>query len=177
MLAGLTYFAAEKVTGIAALGIDPRAIVLQAGTFLILFVLIRKYALEKIVGTLDARHNKIEESLKTAEEIERRNADTQAEVKELLKGARQEADQILANAKTESTELLRAAEVAATAKAEKIAIDASAKLQADVVQAKKELKSEMITLVAHATAVVLEQKVDASTDRALIERALSKERA
>ena len=44
--------AAEK-EGIAVLGIDPKAIILQAGTFLLLFLLVKKFALRGIVDTLE----------------------------------------------------------------------------------------------------------------------------
>jgi len=169
----LTQFASEEeAEGIAALGIDPLAILLQAGTFLILFFLIKKYALQKIVDGLDGRRQKIEESLKTAEEIERRDRANREETEELLKEARSQADEVLAKAHVESGSIIKAAEAVAGAKAEKVVKDAQAKLDADIVKAKKELKAEMLSLVAQATETVIEEKLDDRKDHALLEKAL-----
>lgn len=176
MLQQLTQFAAEEAEkseeGIAALGLDPAAILFQAGTFLILFFLIKKYALQKIVDGLEGRRQKIEESLKTAEEIEKRDRENRQETEKLLKEARAQADEVLAKAHEESGSIIKAAESVAGAKAEKMIADSQSKMKADIQKAKIELKSEMLSLVAEATETVINEKLDERKDHALLEKAL-----
>ena len=85
MQSNIYNFAAEEVEGIAALGIDPVAILLQSGTFLILFILIRRFALDKINKNLTDRRNKIDESIENAEVVEQRLKDVAEETAKSLK--------------------------------------------------------------------------------------------
>ena len=65
ILSLLTSFgAAEETKGIGALGIDALAILAQAATFLILFLIIKKFALEKIVATLEKRRKTIDDGVR-----------------------------------------------------------------------------------------------------------------
>jgi len=163
---------AEEAEGIAALGIDPLAILLQAGTFLILFFLIKKYALQKIVDGLEGRRQKIEESLKTAEAIEKRDRENRLETELLLKKARAQADEVLSKAHEESGSIIKAAESVASAKADKMIVDGQTKMAADIKKAKIELKNDMLDLVVKATETVIEEKLDERKDHALLEKAL-----
>jgi len=93
----LNIFAAEEEAGgISALGLDPLAILAQAITFLLLFWILKKFALTKIVDTLEKRRKTIDEGvelgLKMAEEQEKLNA----KIEEKLAQARVEADKIIA---------------------------------------------------------------------------------
>lgn len=171
----LTTFAsaeAEEAQGIAALGIDPWAILAQGVTFLILFLLIKKFALSKIVGTLEERRKTIEGSLDKAEELNRQNEEAEKRVNALLQEARKDADANIAKSREEAGAIVLEAETKAGEKAEKIIADGEARIKNEVEKAKVELKKETLDLVAHATGVVLGESVDAKKNEALIKKAL-----
>lgn len=167
-----TTFAAEEATGIGALGLDWKVMLLQAGTFVLLFFIFKKYALDKVVKVLDDRHNKIEESLKTADAIEKRSKETDKEAEKIISTARGEADQVVVKAHEEASEVIKDAEDTASKKQEKMIDEAQAKIEADVKNAKSELRGELLGLVADATETVLDEKVDTKTDQDLIKRSL-----
>jgi F-type H+-transporting ATPase subunit b len=166
---------AAETQGIGALGIDPVAILLQSGTFLILFFLIKKYALDKIVTGLDERRQKIEQSLAEAEELEKRNASAQADTAALLKEARTEADMIIAKAHEEAGIMVKEAEEAAQKRSDKVVADAEDKLAREVAKAKKDLRGELANLVADATEVIIQEKMTADKDKALIEKTIKQQ--
>lgn len=168
---------AEEPEGIAALGIDPLAILAQAATFLLLFFLIKKYALSGIVDTLEKRRKTIDDGVRLGREMEAEKERLQETIAAQLHKARVESDNIIAMTKEESAVMIRDAESTAQAKAENILRDAHAKIDEDIARARASLEKDIRELVADATAVVLEQKIDAQKDSSLIERAIAKVRS
>lgn len=175
MIQTVTQFAAEsaeKSEGIAALGIDPIKILLQTGTFLILFYLVRKYALSHIVKTLADRRATIEESLENAHDIERQRRDVEAKSEKILADARAKAHATVEASQKEAQTIVTDAEVAATKRSDSIVANAEAQADQKQKEVRAQLKSEMVDLVANATGTILEEKVDAKKDKALIDKAL-----
>ncbi len=164
--------AAEESEGIAALGIDPLAILAQGFTFLVFFIIIKKFAVSKIVKTLEDRRTTIEGSLDKAEELTKQNEETQKRVSALLSEARKESEDIINKSHEEAGAIVVAAEEKAGEKAEKIIADGKAQIDQQVLKAQELLKKETLTLVAAATEAVLAKKVDPKTDAKLIEDAL-----
>lgn len=162
--------------GIAALGIDPLAILAQGATFLLLFFIIKKFALGKIVTTLEDRRKTIEGSLDKAEELNKQNAEAEKRVNALLHEARKESEEIINKSHEEAGSIITAAEDKAGEKAEKIIRDGEARIQAEVLRAREELKKETLELVSRATSVVLGEAVDSKKHEQLIKKALSETR-
>lgn len=172
LLAATEKTAEEASSGIGELGIDPLAILIQAGAFVVLYLLIRKFALKNITDALDSRHTRIEESLKNADMIEKRVAATKEETEKIMKEARSEADAIIANANKETGAMIEDAEEKAGKKAEKVLEDGKAKLEGEISKARTELKKEMLALVAEATETVIGDKMTDAKDVDLIKKAL-----
>lgn len=162
----------DEPQGIAALGIDPWAILAQGITFLLLFFLVKKFALSKIVATLEERRKTIEGSLDKAEELNKQNEEAEKRVNSLLGEARKESEAIIAKTREESVTMIADAEKVAGEKAEKIVADGKLQIEAEVVKARNALKKETLGLVAAATEAVLAEKVDVKKDEKLIEKAL-----
>jgi len=162
----------EEPQGIAALGIDPLTILAQGATFLLFFFVIKKFALGKVVATLEARRKTIEGSLDKAEALNKQNEETEKRVSALLGEARKEAEDIIGKGRKEATEIVHEAEKTAATKAEKIVADGKLQIEAAVVNARADLKKETLGLVAQATAVVLDEAVDPKKHEALVKKAL-----
>jgi F-type H+-transporting ATPase subunit b len=159
---------ATQPEGIAALGIDPWAILAQAVTFLVLFLLIKKFALGKIVATLETRRKTIDKGVLLGIEMEKEKTHLDEEVEKLLQQARAEADKIIAGGQTEAGEIIKQAEEDAKRKADALLATAHNQISEDIERAKHELKKEMVDLVAVATGAVIREKVDAKRDGNLI---------
>ena len=173
----LTIFGAtEEPQGIAALGIDPLAILAQAATFLLLFWVIKKFALDKIVKTLEDRRKTIDDGVRLGREMEAEKERLSEQIENELKKARIEADKIIAGSREEAGGIVRAAEESATRKVDALLADAHAKIEEDIQAARSGLEKDVRELVANATAIVLEEKLDAKKDMNMIERALAKVR-
>lgn len=164
--------AAAEPEGIAALGIDPWAILAQAVTFLVLFLLIKKFALGKIVNTLETRRKTIDKGVLLGVEMEKQKEHLDEEVEKMLQKARQEADKIIAGGQTEAGAIIKQAETDASDKAATIMADAHNRIGEDIEKAKTELKKDMIELVASATGAIIHEKVTAQSDAKLIQKIL-----
>lgn len=165
--------AAEESEGIAALGLDPLAILAQAGTFLVLFWVVKKFALDKISKTLEERRQTIDKGVRLGIKMEAEEARLEEKIEESLRKTRVEADNIIADAQAESGKIIKAAEDQASQKVEQMLADAHAKIDEDMAKAHKALEKDILALVADATEVIIEEKLDAKKDESLINRALA----
>lgn len=155
--------------GIAALGIDPIAIGAQLLTFLVLFIVVKKFALSGIVKNLQKRHDDINRGLHLTAEMDKQKADLDARVEDALKAARKEADLIIAEAHSETGKMIQAAEEKANSRADEILRAAEGKIERDITEARNGLKKEMASLITDATEAILGTKLDAGADRKLVE--------
>jgi F-type H+-transporting ATPase subunit b len=169
-----TFAATEEHSsgGIAALGIDPWALLAQGVTFLILVWLLKKFAFGKIVDVLEQRRKAVEESIDHAEALKKQNEEAEKRVSALLHDARSQAEDIIGKSHEEAGAVLQEAQDKAVSQSEKIVAEGRAQIQTEVERARSELKKETLTLVAAATEALLHEKVDAKKNEALIKKAL-----
>jgi len=170
-------FESEQKVGIEVLGIDPKAILLQAGTFIILFLIIKKFALKGIVETLEKRRETIDKGVELGIEMEAEKAKFDESLKKMQQSARVEAEKIIAEAHQEAGGSIKAGEDAATQKVDAMLKDASARIEREMQTARQELQAEMLALVSEATETIIEEKLDKTKDASLIQRALARVRA
>ena len=174
----LTVFAqGEESQGIAALGIDPLAILAQATTFLVLFLIIKKFALNKIVATLEKRRTTIDDGVRLGREMEAEKERLEERIEQALQKARMEADKVIAQSHEEAGAIVKQAEVNASQKVDNMLADAHNKIEEEIVKARVGLENEMRVLVAEATEVIIDEKLDAKKDASLLDRALKRVRA
>ena len=168
----LTTFAAEQAGGLSSLGLNVQSFVFQLITFVLVLLLLRKFVYGRLVETLEARRQAVEDSLDKATEAAKELEQTEARVSEMIDKARGEAEDIVALAHKEATAMVEEAESKATKKAEHLITQAESRLKQDVAAARAELRHETASLVALATEKVLRQKVDSKADKDLIAAAL-----
>ena len=168
---------AAEATGIAALGLDPLAILAQAGTFLLLFWVVKKFALGKIVQTLEERRKTIDDGVRLGLKMEAEQAKLEETVEAELQKARVASDQILAAAQKEAGEIIQAAEDKASQKVDQMVADAHVRIEDDMQRARKSLEKDILSMVADATEIIIEEKLDEKRDNNLIQRTLARLRA
>ncbi len=118
----------ESSGGLGAIGIDGKALMFQIINFVILFFILKKVAYKPILGLLEERRKRIDESLKLADETTEAHAKAEAEMVKLLAKARSKAETIAARTRDEAAELLKSAETRANVRAEQIEKDAAERM-------------------------------------------------
>lgn len=167
----ITIIASEQ-TGIGALGLNIKSIIFQIIAFAIVLWILNKFAIKKFLKVMDARRAELEKGLNQADEAKVALEKAAQKADETLAEARDEADTILSAAHGEAAQMLKDVEDKAAQKADRIVKEAREQLGRDVEKARKDLKAETTQLVAQATGIVLNEKLDVKKDAALIERSL-----
>lgn len=169
-----TQFAAEAAEkeGFAALGFDAKAFLIQLVTFLLVFYILRRWVFGRIVTMLEKRRATIEEGLSLTNKLTEEKEKLDAEITKIRKAARREADEIIAASHQQTTAMVKEAETAAETKAAAILAEAQKKIEEETARARRSLEHEMVGLVAEATEVLVNEKIDAKKDAALISKVL-----
>ena len=167
----LTTFASEETSG-GILGFSMQAFVIQLITFILVFLLLKKFAFKPIVAMLEKRRQTIEDGVVLGEKMEKRMKNLEGESEKVIREARHEADRIIANAHKESREIAHKAEKAAKAKTDALLKDAHEQITEDADRARRGLEKDIVSLVSEATEAVVHEKVNAKKDSELIDNAL-----
>lgn len=159
-----------------ALGISGQAFLIQLATFLVAFLVLRRWAFKPVLKMLDERRKRIEDGLKLGEQMEADKAKLDEDVARALHRARAEADGIISAADTAAKQTVQNAEDTAQKRADAITADAHEQIAQATRRERKRLEKELVGLVSEVSEAVIHEKVDSQKDAALIDRAL-KERA
>lgn len=168
----VTQFAAESSSGIGALGIDGKALLIQLITFVLAYLVLRRYAFGPILRVMKERRETIEKGVELGEKMQKQQAELDAKVQKALADARTQADGIVAGANDEARALVHDAEEKARTKAEGILAEAEDRIAQDTARARNKLEKELIGLISDATEAIVGEKVDSKKDAELIDRAL-----
>lgn len=167
----ITQFA-DSSSGLGSLGIDGKALIIQLVTFLLAFLVLQRWAFKPIVKLMEQRRQTIEAGVSLGEEMRKEKAALEDKVSKELAKARTKADGIVAAAQDTARETVREAESKAQEKAEGIIEEARQRTAQDVTRARKQLESEIVSLISDATEAIIDEKVDAQKDAALVDKAL-----
>ncbi len=173
----LGHFGAESsASGIGALGVSGQALVIQLVTFLLAYFVLRKYAFKPILKVLQERRDIIDSGVKLGEEMQKQRTELDQKVAATLHDARRQADGILSEANDAARESQRETEDKARKKAELIQTEAHTRAEQEIIHMRKQLEQEVVNLISDATEAIIVEKVDATKDSALIDRALKQQK-
>lgn len=151
------------------LGLDVRYLISQALSFLILFFVLRKFFYPPLLRILNERSERINTSLRQAEEIQQQLARTQADYQEKMEEARRESQAILTQS-TQMGEKLKNDIVAdARREAETVLIRARAEITTERERAVAELRGQVADLALLAAGQVIGRSVDDSANRRMVD--------
>jgi F-type H+-transporting ATPase subunit b len=167
----LTQFA-DSSSGIGALGFSGQAFLIQLVTFILAYLVLRRYAFGPILRALKQRRETIASSVELTEQLQKEKAELEEKVEKSLHEARQQADTIIAGAQDTARQTVREAEDKARDKAAQIVKEADSRIAQDAARVRQALEKEVVGLISEATEVIIDEKIDAKKDAALIERAL-----
>lgn len=173
----MTVFGDTSASGIGALGVDGKALIIQLITFVLAFLVLRKWAFKPILKILNERREIIEQGVKLGDEMRKEKTDFEEKVAKALSDARKQADEVLAGANSQARDSIREAEDKARQKAEGIIADAQERINQDTARARQKLEKELVGLIAETAEAIIGEKVDAQKDAALIDKALKERTA
>jgi F-type H+-transporting ATPase subunit b len=138
----------------SGLGIDWRALVLQLISFSVVFFVLWRFAYKPIFTMLQARRDKIAESLANADKIKADVAKTEADRQKILTDAGEKADKLIEEARAAAARVRADETQKAVAAAEQIIAKAREAAAQDHDRMLSELKREVGRLVVQTTATV-----------------------
>lgn len=157
---------------IGTLGLNWKLFLAQLINFGIVILILWKWVFKPVAGALETRRQKIEDSVRKAEEIEAGLKEFESSRGEQMKKTRAEAESIIQKAtaagESSKTEILGAAK----AQAENILAQAKASIAQEKQKMFGELREEVANLTVMATERILREKLDEKRDRAMIEEVI-----
>ena len=115
----------------------------QVVIFILLVVLLSKFAWKPILASLKEREESIQKALESAEKAKIEMASLKSDNEKLLKDAREERDQILRIARDAANRIHDEAQVAAKKNADRIIEDAKAIIQTEKQAALRDVKAQV----------------------------------
>jgi F-type H+-transporting ATPase subunit b len=127
--------------------------------FIIVFVILRKFAWGPILNSLNEREKTIAGSLETAERVKREMAQLKSENEELMAKAREERAIMLKEARETKDKLINEAKEQAKVEANKIIADAQHAINAQKMAALTDVKNQVGKLVIEVTEKLLRKQL------------------
>ena len=158
---------------LANLGIDWKLLLAQVVNFVVVLLVLKRFAYQPMLKLLDERTAKIEKGLADAENAGKKLGEMEVREKAVLSEARSEAKRILVEA-DEAAQKRDAAKIAETeARVKKMLQESESKMVADQKKMLEEAKSELAGTVLLAVEKILREKMDSAKEKELIERNLN----
>jgi len=155
----------------ATFGIEWWRFFAQCLLFLILYIVLSKYAFKPIIDMLEERRRRIEEGQKNVEKIQKQLADAEAHYQEIIGKANIEAQKLIDEAHASAAALQEKKSKEALAEAERIVAKAQEATSLERDRLLAELKREVGRLVVDTTARVTGKILTAEDQRRLSEEA------
>ena len=157
---------------ISTFHIDIKLILAQAVNFVIVLVVLYKFAYKPILKAMNERTEKIEKGIEDAKEANKKLLETEEREKEVLGKARKEAQAIIESADKTAQKNKEELLDEAKKKSEEIVANTQKQLEEEKRKMMSEVKSEIAELVVAATGKVIDEKMDSAKDKELIGKAI-----
>ena len=149
--------------------LDPGLFIWTILTFLILFIVLAKFAWRPLLTALESRENTIKSSLEDAEkaklELERLNTESE----EIIAKARSEAQSIRTEAKATAEKIKADVMVQASEDAKKLREEAEKQIQVEKNKAINEIRSEVVDLTMSVAEKIIKKNLSKEDNQSLIE--------
>lgn len=151
---------------------DPGLFLWTILTFLVLLVLLAKFAWKPLLALLDRREEMIRQSLDDADKAKQELQRLQQESKEILSKARVEAQSILAKSRSQAEKLKGELRQEAKVQADSILRDAEKQIQVETKKAIAVIKTEVVDLSLLVASKLIKRNLSKEDNQSLIEESL-----
>lgn len=158
------------------LGLDVKYTISQILSFLILFWLLQRFLFPPLLRILNERSDRINTSLRQAEEIQQQLARTQADYQERMEQARRESQDIVARATQMGAKLKDEIVADAHQQSEAMLNRARVEIASERERAVAELRGQVADLALLAASQVVGKSVDDAANRRLVEEFVAQTR-
>jgi len=142
--------------------------------FLLLFILLRKFAWKPIMQSIKDRETTIQNSLDEAKNAREEMANLQADNERLLAEARAERDALLNEARTMKDKIISEAKTTAESEATRIVEQAREQINSEKMAAMTEIKNQVGALSLEVAEKVLRKELsDSGAQQQLVEKLVS----
>ncbi len=169
-----SYFGVAS-SGLGALGVSWSALIIQLITFVLGYLVLRKWAFGPIIKMLAERKKVIEDGVKLGEDMRSERLQLEAKIEDEISKARSKADQIVQDALLEAKELALKMEDEANKKSDFILAEAEKKTKQEMERAKQKLESELVGLVTDVSEAFVKNRLDSQKDKELVSNLLSEQ--
>lgn len=166
--------AAQESGIVHQFGLEPKYVIMQVISFLILFGVLYWFGIKPTIATMEARNQKIADGLKHAEETQARLAAAHQESAALLKTAQLEANKVVEEARKTAKEFADKQQAEAVARAAELQAKAQQAIELEHKKMLDQARGEIARLVVKTTEQVLAKKLS-EADRASYNDAATKE--
>jgi F-type H+-transporting ATPase subunit b len=161
----------EAITG--TLGLNWNGLIWQTINFVVLLVLLRIFLYKPVVAMLDARAQRVRESMEQADQARRAAEQAEADRQSLLAETRREAEQIRARADEQAKRILADAESRAHVRQQQIEQQAEASARQIEERVMAQVRGQLADLVVTAVDRVTRGAIDANAQRGLVQQFLT----
>lgn len=155
-------------------GLEPKYIVMQVISFLIVLFVLYKFGIKPVTATMEERTRKISDGIRHAEEMQAKLAAAQQESAAIVKKANVEATRIVDDARKTAKDFLDKQTQEATAKSADLLAKAQQAIELEHKKMLADARSEIARLVVTTTERVLAKKLT-DADRAAYNEAAGRE--
>jgi F-type H+-transporting ATPase subunit b len=144
-----------------------------AVSFVLLLLLLKRFALPGLMEVLEGRRDRIREDLEAAERMRQEADALKAEHEAALKATKAAADEVIARAQEKATKLLADNEARMKEEADRIIAEAHRTIEQERTQAVAELKGLAADLAVTAAEKFVAANMDEATQARLVEESLA----
>jgi F-type H+-transporting ATPase subunit b len=161
----------EAITN--TLGLNLPGLIWHLVNFLVLFLLLQRFLFKPVRGMLDARAERVRDSMEQADRARRQAEQAEADRQALLTETRREAEQIRARADEQAKRILADAE--ARAKERQLLAETQAEATARQIEERvmTQVRVQLADLVVMAVDRVTRGALDANSQRGLVQQFLA----
>lgn len=152
--------------------IEANLLLAQMINFIIVLLVLYKFAYKPVLKMLNDRTGKIERGLHDAEEMRGKLEGAAQKEKEIIMEAKKEAQEIIRKAEMATENNKKTAILETKKESEKILDDARKQIENEKSRIMKEIKSEISELIIGAAGKIISEKISGEKDSELISRAM-----
>jgi F-type H+-transporting ATPase subunit b len=161
----------ESIT--STLGLNWNGLIWQAINFIVLLLLLRQFLFKPVVGMLDARAQRVRESMEQADQARRAAEQAESDRQALLAETRKEAEAIRSRADEQAKRILADAESRAHERQQQIEQQAEASARQIEERVMAQVRAQLADLVVTGVDRVTRGALDANAQRGLVQQFLT----
>jgi F-type H+-transporting ATPase subunit b len=161
----------ESIAG--TLGVNFPGLLWHSVNFIVLYLLLRQFLFKPVVGMLEARAQRVRDSMEQADQARRAAEQAEADRQTLLNETRREAEQIRARADEQAKRILADAEARAKERQQSAEQQAEAAARQIEERVMAQVRAQLADLVVTAVDRVTRSAIDANAQRGLVQQFLT----